>query len=99
MIGDEILFINGGGDAQLTLYANVIIDMLQGEYDYPQLTLDGNVIEDILQDEYDYVTLGDQILILIEKGITEMGLDTMPSTSVLIPRVLTMGGIFHRVVQ
>ena len=77
-IGTDISFINGGGD--------------------DHLILDGDVVVDILQEEYDYVFSGYQMLHHVGKGIIEMGLDVMASTSDLLPHDLIEDNIFHEVI-
>lgn len=56
------------------------------------------MIDDALQEASNYVSLGDQILSHVGKVIFDMGLDTMASTSVLLPKYLTMDGMFHEFV-
>lgn len=44
------------------------------------------------------MSLGDQILYNVEKGLIEMGLDTMVSTNFLLTQDLIEDDIFHGVV-
>ena len=52
------------------------------------MTMDGDEIDDILQEKSDYISSGDQRLNYVGKAIIEIGLDTMASTSDILPQDL-----------
>lgn len=63
------------------------------------VTLDGDVNDVVLKEEYEYVSSGDQLLNHVDGGTPKIELDTLASTSVLLPQALSVDCVFQGVIK